>query len=355
MGRPEREEIRDAIQRHRGPGNRPNRQRGDLVCLCGTGGRGFTGGRGDIWSRRHHAATASHPTTRGAPDHTDPGSVATHAAPAHGDPPGRPRPVRLPGGERCGRGRLQPSRGYAFSRIGLPGCFGFLVAPPRARNPARGASLPGPGRHGPRGLGGDLPPARPLSGRQRLHRMGTAAAGFADRCLVPEPAESLRRGVALLGFARRGHGSRARGVRHQRPAGEPPVPGPSRLGNDRVVVEWPARGRLPGAVGHLLLPALDAGPGHLAPVDSHAEVMAPDSWGVTPGGHPDARIEERATDAALVARATAGDGGAFTALVLRHHAACLRYASHLLGDRMEAEDVVQETLWRAYRSLGRYE
>ena len=61
------------------------------------------------------------------------------------------------------------------------------------------------------------------------------------------------------------------------------------------------------------------------------------------------------TDAELVVRAVAGDVGAFEELVARHHAACLRFAAHLLGDRIEAEDVVQETLLRAYRSLGRYE
>lgn len=61
------------------------------------------------------------------------------------------------------------------------------------------------------------------------------------------------------------------------------------------------------------------------------------------------------TDAELVARTIAGDAGAFTDLVARYHAACLRYAAHVLGDRMEAEDVVQETLIRAYRSLGRYQ
>ena len=83
--------------------------------------------------------------------------------------------------------------------------------------------------------------------------------------------------------------------------------------------------------------------------------MAPDSRGVRPGRYPDGQIEQPVTDAELAARVVAGDAGAFTELVIRHHAACLRYASHLLGDRMEAEDVVQETLLRAYRSLGRYE
>src|SRR5262245_60451718 len=60
-------------------------------------------------------------------------------------------------------------------------------------------------------------------------------------------------------------------------------------------------------------------------------------------------------DAELVARARTGDPGAFEELVTRHHAACLRYAAHLLGDRTGAEDVVQDTWVRAYRSLGRYE
>src|SRR5262245_31096629 len=83
--------------------------------------------------------------------------------------------------------------------------------------------------------------------------------------------------------------------------------------------------------------------------------MSPDSGDVTRGRHHEGRIQEPVTDAELVARTAAGDPGAFTELVIRHHAACLRYASHMLGDRMEAEDVVQETLLRAYRSLGRYE
>ena len=61
------------------------------------------------------------------------------------------------------------------------------------------------------------------------------------------------------------------------------------------------------------------------------------------------------TDAELVARVIAGETEAFAELVTRHHAACLRYAAHALGNSMEAEDVVQETMLRAYRSLRRYE
>jgi RNA polymerase sigma-70 factor (ECF subfamily) len=60
------------------------------------------------------------------------------------------------------------------------------------------------------------------------------------------------------------------------------------------------------------------------------------------------------TDAAVVRRVLAGDGEAFGVLVARHHDRCLRLAVHLVGDRAEAEDAVQEALLRAYRHLGRY-
>jgi len=61
------------------------------------------------------------------------------------------------------------------------------------------------------------------------------------------------------------------------------------------------------------------------------------------------------TDAELVAQARSGQDAAFAALMGRYHAGCLRFAHHLLGDRLDAEDVVQETFVRAFRNLGRYE
>lgn len=61
------------------------------------------------------------------------------------------------------------------------------------------------------------------------------------------------------------------------------------------------------------------------------------------------------TDAELVRRCRAGDAEAFGALVARHHAPCWRFAFHMLGERADADDVVQETFWRAYQALGRYD
>jgi RNA polymerase sigma-70 factor (ECF subfamily) len=59
-------------------------------------------------------------------------------------------------------------------------------------------------------------------------------------------------------------------------------------------------------------------------------------------------------EAHLVAAAVDGDESAFRHLVDRHYDACLRYATRMLGNRPDAEDVVQETFVRVYRSLGKY-
>ncbi len=61
------------------------------------------------------------------------------------------------------------------------------------------------------------------------------------------------------------------------------------------------------------------------------------------------------SDGALARRAAAGDIAAFEALVDRHYPGCLRYALRMLGERADAEEVVQETFVRAYRALPRYQ
>jgi len=61
------------------------------------------------------------------------------------------------------------------------------------------------------------------------------------------------------------------------------------------------------------------------------------------------------TDGALVKSTLDGDARAFTELVDRHAAACLRFAARMLGDRSEAEDVAQETFLRAFKALESYD
>jgi len=61
------------------------------------------------------------------------------------------------------------------------------------------------------------------------------------------------------------------------------------------------------------------------------------------------------TDAMFVRRVLDGDTAAFTMLVDRHAAACTRFAMRMLGNREDAEDALQDSFLRAYRSLARYE
>jgi RNA polymerase sigma-70 factor, ECF subfamily len=57
----------------------------------------------------------------------------------------------------------------------------------------------------------------------------------------------------------------------------------------------------------------------------------------------------------LIGRAQAGDVGAFEALADVHTDRLYTVALRLLGDRGEAEDVLQETLLRAWRGIRRFE
>jgi RNA polymerase sigma-70 factor, ECF subfamily len=60
------------------------------------------------------------------------------------------------------------------------------------------------------------------------------------------------------------------------------------------------------------------------------------------------------SDSSVVQRVLAGDVEAFALLVDRHHARMARYAFHLLGSDAEAEEAVQDSFVRAYRSLATY-
>jgi RNA polymerase sigma-70 factor (ECF subfamily) len=56
-----------------------------------------------------------------------------------------------------------------------------------------------------------------------------------------------------------------------------------------------------------------------------------------------------------VARARAGDADAFRVLVERHSRALFGLAFRMTGNEQDAEDVVQESLLRAYRQIGKFD
>jgi RNA polymerase sigma-70 factor (ECF subfamily) len=61
------------------------------------------------------------------------------------------------------------------------------------------------------------------------------------------------------------------------------------------------------------------------------------------------------TDAAAVRRVLAGDVDAFSVLVDRYYDRYARFAVHMVGNREDAEEALQDTFLRAYRSLAQYE
>ena len=61
------------------------------------------------------------------------------------------------------------------------------------------------------------------------------------------------------------------------------------------------------------------------------------------------------TDAAIVQRVLGGDTDAYSALVARHRHRLARFAVHMLGNRDDAEEALQDAFVRAYRSLPQCE
>lgn len=64
---------------------------------------------------------------------------------------------------------------------------------------------------------------------------------------------------------------------------------------------------------------------------------------------------EPQSDAALVRQVLTGDVDAYAGLVARYRDRLGRYAVHLLGNRADAEEALQDAFVRAYRALGRCE
>ncbi len=61
------------------------------------------------------------------------------------------------------------------------------------------------------------------------------------------------------------------------------------------------------------------------------------------------------SDLATVSRARNGDADAFRTLVEKHSGSVFRLAYRMTGNTHDAEDLVQETFIKAYKSLGRFE
>jgi RNA polymerase sigma-70 factor (ECF subfamily) len=61
------------------------------------------------------------------------------------------------------------------------------------------------------------------------------------------------------------------------------------------------------------------------------------------------------TDAAVVAQVLAGDRDAFRVLVERHSRSIFRVVYRMTRNQQDAEELVQETFLRAYKSLARFE
>src|ERR687887_666688 len=62
-----------------------------------------------------------------------------------------------------------------------------------------------------------------------------------------------------------------------------------------------------------------------------------------------------ASDGVLVRRVLAGDVRAYAGLVARYRERFGRFAVHMLGNREDAEEALQDAFIRAFRSLGRCE
>ena len=60
-------------------------------------------------------------------------------------------------------------------------------------------------------------------------------------------------------------------------------------------------------------------------------------------------------DAAIVRRVLAGDADAYGLIVERYYDRYARFAVHMVGNREDAEEALQDAFLRAYKALARYE
>lgn len=76
---------------------------------------------------------------------------------------------------------------------------------------------------------------------------------------------------------------------------------------------------------------------------------------MNPSGPERAYAVERTDDLPLIRGMAAGSEAALSALYDRWHGAVSALADRILADADEADDVVEETFWQAWRTAGRYD
>lgn len=76
---------------------------------------------------------------------------------------------------------------------------------------------------------------------------------------------------------------------------------------------------------------------------------------MTPLSQPRSLLVNRSSDGHVVTRVLRGDVEAYAELVHRYRDRYARYAMHMLGNREDAEEALQDAFTRAYRSLCRCE
>ena len=91
-----------------------------------------------------------------------------------------------------------------------------------------------------------------------------------------------------------------------------------------------------------------------APISTPTDADAPPGVGPVRDAIDPARPDEMG-DARLVERARDGDDRAFAILVVRYERALIRVLTRLVHDEELARDLAQETFWRVYNRLDRFD
>jgi RNA polymerase sigma-70 factor, ECF subfamily len=118
-------------------------------------------------------------------------------------------------------------------------------------------------------------------------------------------------------------------------------PSRGKRGPEPAVTDAPATGAAPTGRPASSVPA--------------ANLPAADPAAADPAAADLAATNPRATEASLVARAQAGDVGAFEQLSGAYADRLYMLLLRLLGDREEAGDVAQEVMLRAWQGIGRFQ